>query len=350
MDDASTFSRPAPRVAVLLVNLGTPEAPTAPAVRRYLAEFLADRRVIDLPRWLWWPILHGVILRIRPARSAAAYRRIWTPQGSPLRVISEMIAAKLGALLSSDGVEVHLAMRYGQPTISETITRLMNTGMRKLVVLPLYPQYSATSTGAVLDAVADAMKSLRWPPALRTINDYCDDDGYLAALAQCVEAHWAAHGRAEKLMLSFHGIPQRYVAAGDPYLDQCRATAQQLGKRLQLSSERLIVAFQSRVGREEWLKPYTDIALRELATDGVRSVQVLCPGFAADCLETLDEIAFENREIFLRAGGERYEYIPALNDGEAHITALTALVRRNVAGWAEITLDAVSTSTTPSPP
>jgi ferrochelatase len=324
-------------IAVLLVNLGTPAAPTASAVRRYLGQFLSDPRVVELPRWFWWPVLHGVILRLRPARSARAYASIWTEAGSPLLTHSQALAAALQQALQQNSpvpIRVELAMTYGEPAVPAALRRLVDAGCRRVLVLPLYPQYSATSTGAALDALVDAIKILRWPPELRTVSDYHDQDAHIDALARSVERHWTANGRAERLLLSFHGIPQRCVTAGDPYAAQCRATAARLGARLGLEPDRLVVSFQSRVGREEWLRPYTDETLQQLARDGVRSVQVLCPGFAVDCLETLEEIAVENRERFLHAGGERYEYIPALNDGADQVAALAALVRRHVQGWA----------------
>jgi protoporphyrin/coproporphyrin ferrochelatase len=324
------------RVAVVLVNLGTPDAPTAAAVRPYLAQFLSDPRVIEQPRWLWWPVLHGVILRLRPGRSARAYARIWTDAGSPLLVQSRKLAQALdrAARAASDGrVQVHLAMTYGSPDLPTLMRSLAGQGIRRLLLLPLYPQYSATSTGAVLDALADSIKALRWPPEIRTVNDYHDQPAHVEALARSVERHWQQHGRAERLLLSFHGIPQRYVAAGDPYAEQCRATAALLAARLGLDETQLLVSFQSRVGREEWLRPYTDQTLEQLARDGVRAVQVLCPGFAVDCLETLEEIALENRERFLHAGGQRYDYIAALNDGEDQVAALLALLLRHAQGW-----------------
>lgn len=327
---------PSVQAAVLLVNLGTPDAPTAKAVRPYLAEFLGDARVIDYPRWLWWLVLHGVILRVRPPRSAHAYQRIWTAQGSPLRVGSEALAKRLQDALSlrcAGKVRVALAMRYGQPSVSSQIERLQREGVRQLLVLPLYPQYSATSTGSVIDAVADAMKSLRWPPELRLINDYHDDRAHIEALAQSIEQWWAAHGRGERLLLSFHGIPERYVRAGDPYADQCRATALALRGRLGLDETQLLVSFQSRVGREQWLQPYTDATVRELGRQGVGRLDVACPGFAVDCLETLEEIAMQNRDFFREAGGGELRYIPALNDSDAQVDSLARLVQRHASGW-----------------
>lgn len=327
-----------PAAGVLLVNLGTPEAPTAAAVRPYLAEFLSDPRVIEYPAWLWKPILHGVILRVRPRRSAEAYARIWTPQGSPLRVGSEALAGALQAELGrrrNGPIRVALAMRYGRPDVAGTIARLQAEGVRRLLVLPLYPQYSATSTGSVLDAVADAVKGLRWPPELRTVNDYHDAPGYIEALAASVEAHWTAHGRGERLLLSFHGIPERYVRNGDPYFCQCQASARLLRERLGLDETEVQVSFQSRVGRERWLQPYTDATVHRLAAEGVRRLDVISPGFAVDCLETLEEIAMQNRDFFLEAGGEALRYIPALNAEPAHVTALADLVLRHGAGWDE---------------
>ena len=326
------------QAAVLLVNLGTPTAPTAGAVRPYLAEFLGDPRVIDYPRWLWWLILHGVILRVRPKRSAHAYAKIWTERGSPLRFGSEALAAGLQAELDRQlpgALRVALAMRYGEPSVAHTIGQLQREGVRRLLVLPLYPQYSATSTGSVIDAVADAFKKLRWPPELRIVNDYHDDPGHIDALATGIERWWAANGRGEKLLLSFHGIPERYVRLGDPYLDQSRRTAQLLRERLQLSEDELIVSFQSRVGRERWVQPYTDATVRQLAADGVRKLDVACPGFAVDCLETLEEIAMQNRDFFVAAGGETLRYVPALNDSTEQVDSLAALVRRHLQGWPE---------------
>lgn len=322
------------QTAVLLVNLGTPTAPTARALRPWLAEFLSDPRVIDYPRWKWLPILYGVILRVRPRRSAHAYARIWDAQGSPLRWRSEALAKALQAALGAN-VRVALAMRYGEPAVAQTIAQLQCEGVRRLLVLPLYPQYSATSTGSVVDAVADAMKSLRWPPELRFVNDYHDDPGHIEALATSIEDWWLRHGRGDKLLLSFHGIPERYARLGDPYADQCRVTARLLRARLGLGESQLLLSFQSRVGRERWLGPYTDATVRRLAGEGVRKLDVACPGFAVDCLETLEEIALQNREFFVAAGGEDLRYIPALNDGAGQVRSLAALARRHMQGWPE---------------
>ncbi|MGN6312648.1 MAG: ferrochelatase [Rhodanobacteraceae bacterium] len=313
--------------AVLLVNLGTPGAPTPRAVRRYLAEFLSDPRVVELPRALWWPILHGYVLRVRPRRSAEAYAKIWTHEGSPLAVLSERLKQAVKAELASraSGVRVELAMRYGAPNVRDTIIRLQREGVQRVLVLPLYPQYSGAATGSVLDALADTLKSLRWLPEVRTINDYHDDAGYLAALSASVLAHWAQHGRAQKLLLSFHGLPQASVRAGDPYFHQCHETARRLRDALGMGEEEMIVAFQSRVGAQRWLHPYTDEIIAALPKQGVKTLDVLCPGFAVDCLETLEEVALRYRATFLTHGGERFAYIPALNATPAHASVLAQL-------------------------
>jgi ferrochelatase len=326
---------PATEIAVLLVNLGTPDAPTTAAVRRYLAQFLSDPRVIETPRWLWWPILHGVILRVRPARSAHAYSSIWTEQGSPLLVYSRELTAKLRDAFAAEGVRVELAMRYGNPPLDEAITLLQKEGVRRLLVLPLYPQYSAASTGSAFDAATQALQTLRWPPELRFVNDYHDDARYIDALAASVRTYWLKNGRAQKLLLSFHGLPQRCIERGDPYLDQCRATARLLRAELGLSEDECALSFQSRVGREVWIQPYTEELLDHWPGEGIRRIQVLCPGFAADCLETLEEIAIRDRARFLAAGGESLDYIPALNADAAHVDALAALIRRHLQGWPE---------------
>jgi ferrochelatase len=330
------------KAGVLLVNLGTPEAPTAAKVRPYLAQFLGDPRIIELPRWLWRIILHGVILRIRPKRSAHAYARIWTEQGSPLRTGSEALMRALQAELSRrrpGPIKVELAMRYGEPSVRRQIEQMQREGVRRLLVLPLYPQYSATSTGSVIDAVADTLKVLRWPPELRLVNDYHDDPAHIEALAKSIEAFWAERGRGDKLLLSFHGIPERYLRAGDPYFCQCHATARLLRERLGLGADAIMMSFQSRVGRERWLHPYTDVTVRELAKAGVKKLDVVSPGFAVDCLETLEEIAMQNREFFLEAGGTDLRYIPALNDSPDQVDAMAELVLRHTQGWAEFAPD-----------
>lgn len=331
-----------PQAAVLLVNLGTPAAPTPAAVRRYLAEFLADPRVVELPRWLWRIVLHGYVLRIRPKRSAEAYAKIWSNAGSPLAVLSAQLAAQVQAEITRHAagpIRLALAMRYGGPSIFDKIVDLQREGVRRILILPLYPQYSGAVTGSVLDALADTIKSLRWPPEIRVVNDYHDDAGYLAALASSVQAHWSQHGRAQQLLLSFHSIPERSFHAGDPYFCQCQATARRLREALGLREDEMIVAFQSRVGTQRWLQPYTDEVIRGLPKQGVKTLDVLCPGFAVDCLETLEEIALRYRTTFLTQGGERFTYIPALNATPAHASALAQLALKHMQGWAEVTRD-----------
>lgn len=327
--DAPAADAPA-RPALLLVNLGTPQAPTAAAVRRYLGEFLHDYRVVEMSRWLWCPLLHFAILPLRARKVAHAYASIWTAQGSPLLAHSRALATALQAQLPD--FDVRLAMRYGEPSIASALRELQSRGVEKLLVLPLYPQYSASTTAAVFDAVANELGSWRRVPELRLVGDYHDDEGWLDALTASVQSHWDLHGRAEKLLLSLHGLPQRFVTAGDPYARQCEAGAQKLAARLDLSPDQWQLAYQSRFGREAWLAPYTDHVLREWASQGVRRVDVLCPGFAADCLETLEEIAMQSARLFAGLGGE-LRYIPALNSSAAHVSALAALARRHAQGW-----------------
>ncbi len=314
-------------VGLLLVNLGTPEAPTAPALKRYLAEFLGDRRVVDLPRLLWWPILHGVILRTRPAKSAAKYAKIWTPEGSPLKVHTERQAKLVKGLLGHrgiTGVTVAWAMRYGQPSIGNMLDNLKRSGAKRILVLPLYPQFSGSTTASTQDAVAAWRRRNPDAPKLVEIGEYHDHPGYIGALAQSVRDHWMTQGgRAGKLIMSFHGIPKRAVAKGDPYESQCRRSAELLARELNLAPHEWLLTFQSRFGAAEWLQPYTQPTLEQLAKDGVTSVDVICPGFPGDCLETLEEIAMECRDAFLAAGGSEYRYIPCLNESADWIAALT---------------------------
>ena len=321
---------------VLVANLGTPSAPTTRAVRRYLAEFLSDPRVVELPRWLWLPILHGVILRVRPRRSAAAYREVWTEEGSPLLVNARRQAAALeGALTGAwDGdVRVALGMRYGEPSVDAALGELLEHGATRVVVLPLYPQYSATTTGATYDAIMGALARRRRLPDLRIVSGYHDHSGYIEALAASVREARATEDRGARLLMSFHGLPRRYCDAGDPYYEQCLRTAELLAERLAEPPGNWAVAFQSRVGREQWLEPYTEDLLAEWARSGVRHVDVLCPGFSADCLETLEEIAIRGAETFRAAGGEGLRYIPALNDRPDHVRMLADIVDRNTLDW-----------------
>ena len=321
---------------VLVTNLGTPDAPTAAAVRRYLAEFLADPRVVELPRWLWRAILHGVVLRIRPRRSARAYASIWTPEGSPLLVNSRAIADAMRAHWAGrrpGRVAVALGMRYGAPPIAGALRALREAGADRVVVLPLYPQYSSATGGSTFDAVAAALRGWRRVPALRFIDHYHDDPGYVGALAASIEAAWTEGGRPDRLLFSFHGLPRRCIDAGDPYLRQCRETARLVARALALEPGTWLVAFQSRVGREEWLRPYTEETLAEWGSERLGRADVVCPGFAADCVETLEEIAMRGRETFTAAGGGTLRYIPALNAGGAHVAALAALVERAIPDW-----------------
>ncbi len=323
--------------AVVLVNLGTPDAPTPSALRRYLAEFLSDPRVVETPRWLWWLILHGVILRIRPARSARAYASIWTKEGAPLltgsRALTAAVAAELGASLGKAAPVVKLAMSYGNPNLRTVLEELRSQGLRRILVVPLYPQYSGSTTASVFDALSLQMRGWRWLPELRFVTDYFREPGYVAALAASVREHWQNHGRGERLLLSFHGIPARYLKAGDPYFCQCQVTARLLRETLGLSEQELYVTFQSRVGREAWLQPYTDQTLIRWAKMGVRRVDVMCPGFAVDCLETTEEIADQNAHAFVGAGGERLAYIAALNHRPDHVSMFVDLIRRQLSGW-----------------
>jgi len=325
-------------LGVLLVNLGTPDSPSTRDVRRYLKEFLWDPRVVEVPRPIWWLALNLVILNTRPRRSAKAYQKVWTDEGSPLMVISQRQHAALQASLDQalpGPVKVALAMRYGNPSIKQGLAELRDAGARRVLVLPLYPQYSATTTASIFDAVSSELQGWRWLPELRFINHYHDDPAYITALADTVREHWASNGQAEKLVMSFHGIPREYFEAGDPYFCECQKTGRLLAEALALSDDQWQLTFQSRLGPKEWLRPYTDQTLEELAKGGTSSVDVLCPGFSADCLETLEEIAMENREVFLSAGGEQYRYIPCLNDRPDHIAQLTRLVERHVQGWPE---------------
>jgi len=323
-------------LGVLVTNLGTPDSQQTQDVRRYLKEFLWDPRVVEVPRPLWWLMLNLVILNTRPRRSAAAYAKVWTAEGSPLLVISQREAEALQLQLDQHfdaPVKVVLAMRYGNPSIAAGLDQLRAAGARRILVLPLYPQYSASTTAATFDAVSLELRRWRWLPELRFINHYHDEPAYIDALAESVRDYWSVNGEPDKLVMSFHGIPRDYFLAGDPYFCECHKTARLLAEKLQLPQHRWQLTFQSRLGPKEWLKPYTDQTLQALAKEGIRNVHVMCPGFSADCLETLEEIAMENRDTFLAAGGENYGYIPCLNDRPAHIAMLSGLVMKHVQGW-----------------
>ena len=323
-------------LGVLLVNLGTPEAPTPKAVRRYLKEFLWDPRVVEMFRPAWWLVLNLIILNTRPRRSAEAYARVWTDEGSPLMVVSRQQQQALQAALEQRldyPVKTVLAMRYGNPSIRDGLQALREAGARRVLVLPLYPQYSATTTASIFDAVSEELQRWRWLPELRFINHYHDDPAYIDALADSVRRFQAEHGVPDKLMLSFHGIPREYFLAGDPYFCECQKTGRLLAEALELPAERWQLTFQSRLGPKAWLKPYTDETLAALPGEGVKNIQVICPGFSVDCLETLEEIAMENRDVFIEAGGEQYSYIPCLNAEPAHIDMFAGLVDRHLQGW-----------------
>jgi protoporphyrin/coproporphyrin ferrochelatase len=332
----------AARIGILLTNLGTPDAPTATAVRRYLAEFLSDRRVVEIPRWVWLAILHGIILRTRPAKSAKKYATVWMPEGSPLLVWTQRQAQYLrGALgerlkamgLPSDHVKIEVGMRYGNPSIASALAKLKADKCDRILLLPMYPQYAASTTATACDAVFKVFAEDRHMPALRTITSWHDDPAYIKALAARISDFWKKHGRPDKLLMSFHGVPKYTLMNGDPYHCLCHKTGRLLAQELGLTDAQWILTFQSRFGRAEWLQPYTDATLQALPAQGVKRLHVVCPGFPADCLETLEEIAMEGKETFLHAGGAEYDYIRALNDHPALIHALTDLALTHMQGW-----------------
>ncbi len=333
-EPAFTHGQP-PRTGVLLCNLGTPDEPTAPAVRRYLAEFLSDHRVVEIPRLLWMLILHGIILRTRPAKSAAKYASIWTAEGSPLKVWTERQAKLLQGWLGQRNhqVRVHWAMRYGSNNIATRLDAMKAEGYTRILILPAYPQYSATTTASVFDAVYAWGQRTRSIPELRFVNHYHDHPDYIAALAASVKRYWKAHGRPNQLVMSFHGVPERTLHLGDIYHCECFKTARLLAEALGLRKDQFKVTFQSRLGRAKWLEPYTEPTLIAMGQAGVERVDVICPGFSSDCLETLEEINLEGREAFLHAGGKEFHYIPCLNDDPEWITALCRITETHLAGW-----------------
>lgn len=324
-----------PRTAVLLVNLGSPDEPSAAATRRYLAEFLSDPRVVEIPRAVWWLVLHGIILNTRPAKSAAKYATVWTPQGSPLVTGTQRLADRLRELLTAQGHEVLVqsAMRYGNPSVPRVLGELRAQGATRMLVLPLYPQYAAATTASVWDSVAQWSAKARQLPEFRFVNRYGDDPALIQALARSVRRHWEANGRADKLVMSFHGLPERSLHLGDPYHCECHKSARLLAEALELPRQAWQVTFQSRFGKAQWLRPYTEPTLKDLAASGVRSVDVICPGFAVDCLETLEEIAQEARDAFIEAGGTSFRYIPCLNDDDAAVQAVAQIALRHLQGW-----------------
>lgn len=314
-----------PAAGILLANLGTPTAPKRQPVAKFLREFLSDPRVVDLPRYLWLPLLNLVIIPLRASRSAAAYRKIWWPEGSPLLVLTRRLADRLGRDLTGKA-RVEIGMRYGEPSIENGLKSLRDEGVEKLSIVPLYPQYSGTTTASIYDAVDKALLGMGWQPEIERVQDYHLSAAWVQAVADSIRQFRESNGSAERLIFSLHGIPQRYVANGDPYEDQCRKSVRAIANAMGLEESEWLLTFQSRVGREPWLQPYTDITLKSLAESGVRHVQVACPGFAVDCLETLEEIAMQNAELFQESGGEKLEYIPALNDSESHVRVMREIV------------------------
>jgi ferrochelatase len=324
------------KTGILLVNLGTPEAPTAGAVRPYLKQFLGDPRVVEIPKAVWWPILNGIILNVRPKKSAEKYASVWLPEGSPLRVYTEKQAILLKDFLGERTrapFVVDFAMSYGNPSIPDVLRRLKEMNCQRILIVPMFPQYAASATAPVFDQVYSAMQQMRNQPALRTIKNFHDHAGYISALASNIDDYWTKHGRPEKLLMSFHGVPQYTLEKGDPYHCECHKTGRLLAQALGLTDEQYTVSFQSRFGRAEWIKPYTTATLKELGRQKTRRVDVVCPGFVADCLETLEEIAMEGREDFQHAGGGEYHYIPCLNGNNDWIHALSDLVMDNLQGW-----------------
>jgi ferrochelatase len=333
------------KTAVLLVNLGTPDAPTRRAVRRYLRQFLSDPRVVEIPRALWWPILHGLVLNTRPSASARRYARIWTPEGSPLRIHTEqqalLLAAQLGREVRAPVVADH-AMRYGKPSIPEVLARLRSEGCERILIIPMYPQYAASTSASAFDAVAVCLQQMRNVPEIRLVKHFHDHPAYIGAVAALVRRHWRSRGQPDRLVISFHGLPQFSLSRGDPYHCECQKTARLLAEELQLEAGRWQIAFQSRLGRMEWLKPYTASILADLGRQGLRRVDVVCPGFVADCLETLEEIGIEGKEIFLGAGGREFHALPCLNESDEWIRALTTIARENLADWVSDSRDPAS--------
>ena len=324
------------RIGVLLVNLGTPDSPSYFAVQRYLREFLGDRRVINTSRLVWLPLLYGVVLPFRPIQTARKYRKIWLHEGSPLAVYSTRLAAKLGAVLQAQlgsQVCVELGMTYGNPSILHALESLSEQNVRKLLVLPLYPQYCSSTTGSVFDCTSRALQRWRWLPETRFVNDYYHEGGYIDALTSRILDHWAEVGERSHLLFSYHGIPAAYVAEGDPYKAQSEATTRLVVSRLGLARDEWSHCYQSRFGSVEWLQPYTEDTLKVLAARGVRKLTVASPSFAVDCLETLEEVAIEYRDTFVELGGERLTLVPALNDDDRHAQVLATIVKNQLQGW-----------------
>lgn len=318
------------KVGVLLINLGTPARPVCPGLRDYLSEFLMDPRVIELPKLFRAILVKGIIINVRSHKSAAAYREVWTEQGSPLMLNTIGLADKVRSTLSNDAstdYEVEVAMRYGQPSIEQKLQALHKKGVRNIIAIPLYPQYSGSTNGSTFDAIGKAFSKQRWVPNLKFVSDYYQRDSYIKAIGDSIIAHWAEHGRKQKLILSFHGVPKKYITRGDPYYAQCKESALSIADYLDLDDDDWMLVFQSRLGAQEWLQPYCDKTLQALPSQGVKSVDIVCPGFSVDCLETLEEIEGENKEYFLDAGGEAYSYIPCLNDSESHAELMVEIIK-----------------------
>ena len=314
------------KIGVLLINLGTPDRPVCPGLRDYLGEFLMDPRVIELPKFFRAILVKGIIVNFRSHKSAATYREIWTEEGSPLLINSMSLGEKTAKRLG-DKFDVEVAMRYGNPSVDEKVKALHDRGAREIVVVPLYPQYSGSTNGSTFDAVAQALSKQRWVPNLRFVSDYYQYDSYIKAIGDSVLKHWQEHGRNQKLVMSFHGVPKKYITRGDPYQSQCTDSARRIADYLKLADEEWQLVFQSRFGAEEWLQPYCDQTLKNYPSQGVKSIDMICPGFSADCLETLEEIEGENKEYFMHAGGERYSYIPCLNDSDAHADLMAEIIK-----------------------
>jgi ferrochelatase len=336
------FRQDGERIGVLLVNTGTPDSLEVADVRRYLDKFLSDPRVIEFPRWLWLPILHGYILRTRPRSSQAKYRKIWTPEGSPLLSLSKQLRVELASCLAQRALapfSVELGMLYSTPSVADGLRKLQQAGAQRILVLPLFPQYCGATTGAVYDQVSRELARWRWLPELRLIADYHDHPGFASALKDSIQAHWEREGRTGHLLMSFHGIPEAYFDKGDPYFFKCHRTARLLADELLLKEGEWSVSFQSRLGPSKWLQPYTFEEMTRLPARGIDDLTVVCPGFAIDCLETLEEIAMENRHRFLHAGGRKFSYVPALNHSAGHVRFLGDLISQHVQGWVQSGLD-----------
>ena len=323
------------KTGVLITNLGTPDAPDAKSLRVYLNQFLSDPRVIEISKFLWQIILKGIILQVRPRKSAANYKKIWTDNGSPLLDISNKQLSGIKKILSSKypNIEFALGMRYGNPSIDSALKDLQSRQVRRLLVLPLYPQYCAATTGSTFDEVTSILQKWRWIPELRIINQYFEEEEYLNALVTSIENFWKKNNKPQKIVFSYHGIPKRYLTNGDPYHCFCLKTTRLVKEKMKLNDNEIITTFQSRFGREEWLKPYTYETLKELPGQGVKNIHIISPGFSADCLETLEELEEENREYFMEAGGEQYKYIPCLNDDQKHLNFISNLVLKHTQGW-----------------